>query len=180
MKNLLFPILFLMCSLQVSAQKYFSRNTHTEFLSTTPVEVINGKNDQVSALFDEVSGNIAFQVPIRGFKFKQALLEEHFNENYMESVTYPKSTYAGTISNWSLDLKDGEVHDVVSTGELTIHGVTLEKSANGTIQFSDGDWILNASFQVNPEDYEIEIPKIVRDKISNNLEITVHSNLIPK
>ncbi len=159
-------------------QKFMSRNVQVKFLSETPIEDIDATNDQVSSLFDTSTGQIVFQVPIRGFHFEIALMEEHFNENYMESEEFPNSTLQGKIENW--EEVNSEGGDVVVVGELTIHGITVNRSFDGNIKFEDGNWIVQSEFAVNAEDFGIKIPKIVRGQIAETIVVMVEGILTPR
>ncbi len=111
---------------------------------------------------------------MKSFNFKKALMQEHFNENYVESDKFPKASFKGSIAGANgLDLsKDGK-HEVNVTGDLTIHGVTRQVSAPGTLEAKDGKVMASSKFMVSPEDYDIEIPAVVRDKIAKELEVSV-------
>ena len=92
MRKLVSVIVLLLVFSGVWAQKYFSRNGHVDFLSKTPMETIEGKNNQVASTLNATTGELAFAILIKSFEFKQALLQEHFNENYLESDKFPRST----------------------------------------------------------------------------------------
>jgi polyisoprenoid-binding protein YceI len=115
-----------------------------------------------------------------GFRFEKALMEEHFNENYMESTTYPNGTFEGKVANWSNGWNDGATHEVVAAGALTIHGVTVEREIPATIKWNGKAWEIESTFNVSPTDHAIEIPKMVRNKIAESLEVTVNAALAPR
>ena len=108
-------------------------------------------------------------------------MEEHFNENYMESSIYPKSTFSGKFTNFDVSnfRKNGK-YNVVVEGDLKIHGVKKHVKENGTIEVKDGKIKTIATFRVKPEDYKIEIPGLVRDKIASSIEINVEITYEPK
>lgn len=180
MKQIIFVITILLLSLQSNAQKYMTRNGYIGFYSHTSIEDIKADNNQVASALDISTGDIVFQVLIKSFHFEKALMEEHFNENYMESEKFPRSTFNGKIMNLSdIDFSKAGKYDVTVEGDLNIHGVTNKIKASGTIEvIADG---INASskFNIVPEDYKINIPGIVRDKISKSLEITVAMKYTP-
>ena len=160
------------------ARRYMTRTGKVSFYSGTPMENIEGVNNQTASVLDSKSGDVIFQVPVKSFKFDRALLEEHFNENYMESDKYPKSDFKGKIAdignvNFS---KDGS-YKVNATGKLTMHGVTKDVSVPGTITVKGKAVVLNASFKVVPGDYGIKIPSLVKEKIAREIEVTVNSDL---
>ena len=158
------------------AQKYMTRTGKVTFFSATSLENIEAFNNETGSVLDAKTGDIIFQVPIRSFKFEKALMQEHFNENYMESSKYPKAEYKGKITNLSAVnfAKDGR-YDVQTAGKMTIHGVTKDVSIPGTITVK-GNTITSASkFKVKTADYNIAIPKLVEGKIAKEIEVTVNS-----
>jgi polyisoprenoid-binding protein YceI len=120
------------------------------------------------------------QVLIKSFHFEKALMEEHFNENYMESEKYPKSTFKGKITNLSsVDFSKPGKFEVTVEGDLNIHDVTNKVSVGGTIEVIPGGINANSKFNIVPEDYKINIPGVVRDNISKTLEVTVTMKYTP-
>ena len=105
------------------------------FFSTTPIEDIEAENHQTTALL-QADGAFAFRVPVLGFRFEKALMEEHFNENYLESHTYPNGSFEGSIDDFTDAMKDGEFHDVLAKGVLTIHGVEQQREIPSTVQWN--------------------------------------------
>src|SRR4030042_6695880 len=101
MKHLSLIILFLTLFFAANAQKYMTKNGYIGFFSHTPLEDIKADNNQVASVLDISTGEIVFQVLIKSFHFEKTLMEEHFNENYMESDKFPKSTFTGKIINLS-------------------------------------------------------------------------------
>ena len=107
-------------------------------------------------------------------------MEEHFNENYVESGKYPKATFAGRITNLdAVDFKKNGTYKVNVKGNLTIHGETNEVEVPGTLTVESGKIKANAVFNVAPDDYKIEIPKLVKDKIARQIKVTVNMNYQP-
>lgn len=161
-----------------SQEKYFTRDGHIKFFSTTPMENIEADNHKVTVVLDEATGKLEFSALMKSFEFEKALMEEHFNENYVESKTYPKATFKGSIKDFNMGIYSAET-DVVAVGKLTIHGVTKDVEMPGKISQSKDGYHVTSKFNVNPEDYNIEIPKTVRDNIAEQLELTVDSKLGP-
>jgi polyisoprenoid-binding protein YceI len=107
-------------------------------------------------------------------------MEEHFNENYMESDKIPKSTFKGKITNISsVDFKKNGTYDITVEGDLTIHDATNKITAKGTLDVVSGGINANSKFNIVPEDYKISIPGVVREKIQKNLEVTVTMKYSP-
>lgn len=163
-----------------NAQKYMTKNGYIGFFSHTPMEDVKGDNNQVASILDISTGEIVFQVLIKSFHFDRTLMEEHFNENYMESDKIPKSSFKGKITNMSsVDFKKNGIYEVTVEGDLTIHNVTNRISTKGTIEIVSGGINANSKFNIIPEDYKINIPGVVREKIAKNLEVTVTIKYTP-
>ena len=159
---------------------YFTRSGVISFFSSAPLEDIEAYNQQVTCVLDREKGEVAFQAPIRGFTFKNAMMQEHFNENYMESDKFPKALFKGIIENWdSLVLSDSS-QSVHLVGSMTIHGVTQDIKELGTIALSENGIDGFAKFQIRVVDYEIEIPKIVRKNIAAIVDVSVKVKLKKK
>lgn len=158
--------------------KYFTRDCHIKFFSSTPVEDIEADNYKVTTVLDESTGKVEFSALMKSFEFEKALMEEHFNENYVESKTYPKAVFKGEIKDFKQG-SYGSKTDVLAAGSMTIHGVTKEVEIPGTMEFKDGKYHLMSKFMVKPEDYDIEIPNTVRDNIAKEMEVTVDGMLGP-
>lgn len=180
MKRLFLFFFLLTIALAVNAQKFMTKNGYIGFFSHTPMEDIKGDNNQVVGALDIVTGEMVFQALIRSFHFDRALMEEHFNENYMESDKFPKSVFKGKITNLSsVDFSKNGIYNVTIEGDLTIHNVTNKISTKGTLEVISGGINANSKFNLVPEDYKISIPGVVRDKINKNLEVTVRMKYTP-
>ncbi|TFH39294.1 MAG: YceI family protein [Bacteroidia bacterium] len=174
MKKLAIILVTFLSFYNLSAQKYMTRNGYIGFFSHTPMEDIKADNNQVASVLDTGTGEIVFQVLMKSFKFEKSLMEEHFNENYVESEKFPKSTFSGEIGEpSSLDLTVNGKYEVVVEGDLTIHGITKKVSAPGIIEVKNESIVATAKFVIVPEDYGIEIPGVVREKIAKELEVSV-------
>jgi hypothetical protein len=167
--------------LELSAQQFLARNGEVSFTSSTPVEDIAASSKQMSCILDASTGAFAFQIPIRSFHFEKALMEEHFNENYMESAQFPNGIFKGNFVNWNAaTLKDGKPHPLEARGELTIHGVTVQRTISGTITWKDGKWVMQAQFKVPTAAHEIAIPDVVKEKIAKEIQVNVNATLTAK
>lgn len=176
----IFSLLVGTISTTQAQSKYFDKNCDVTFLSSTPLEDIEGKNASAVAVMDIASGAIEVSVLVKAFSFEKALLEEHFNENYMESEKFPKATFKGKIKNISeVKLTADGTYPVTLTGTLTMHGVSKEITNEGTIKVKDGAMKANASFIVKPGDYSIEIPSMVKDKIAKEITVQVAVDFQP-
>ena len=174
MKHITAILIFSTLFLTGFSQKYMTKNGYIGFYSHTPIEDIKAENNQVASVLDNASGELVFQVLIKSFHFQKALMEEHFNENYMESEKYPKATFKGKITNFAaIDFSKKGTYDATVEGDLTIHNVTNKISTKGTFEILSGGINATSKFNIVPEDYKISIPGIVRDKINKSLEVTV-------
>jgi len=157
------------------AQKFMTKNGNVKFYSETPVETIEATNNQVMAALDTKTGDLVFKILIKSFQFPKALMQEHFNENNMESDKFPNATFQGKITNLSeINLFKPGMYDAIVEGDLTIHGVTRKISEHGTFTVDTGDKIKgNSQFNVKPSDYGIKIPELVVKNIAEAIAITV-------
>jgi len=182
-------VLFLMVCMTVLsvqgmyAQKYMTRTGKVKFDATTPTspEKIAGVNNEVASILDATSGNLVFQIFVKSFKFEKELMEEHFNENYMESDKFPKSEFKGIISNNSAVnySKDGS-YPATATGKLTIHGVTKDVTITGTVVVKGNSVTLQANFTAKLADYGINVPSLVADKLAKEAKVNLSCELEKK
>jgi len=171
MQKMLLLTVFLAASVIAQAQLYMTRTGTISFFSKTALEDIQAENNQVYAVIDAGKKNLAFTLLMKGFIFRKELMQEHFNENYVESDKYPKANFTGMFTGDFTPAKDGLYHVIVK-GSLTIHNTTRRIEQPATFELIKGRISGRADFKVRPEDYNISIPSIVRDKISG--ELTVH------
>ena len=153
------------------AQRYTCEDGKVIFFSDAPVEDIEAVNNKVSSIFTADRGVIVFSVPIKEFQFEKKLMQEHFNDKYMESARFPRSTFAGTLSGYSLDKSC--VQDVRAVGNLTIHGILRSVDVKGTLEVKGSTLIMKAKFKVLMAHYDIKIPAILWENISEEVEVTL-------
>jgi hypothetical protein len=164
-------LLLLVIATHTYAQKYVSEKTFVSFFSDAVLEDITATNKKASSIFNSTTGDIAFSIPIKEFQFAKSLMQEHFNEKYMDSEKYPKSTFQGKVTGYNPDAKG--VQNVRAAGKLTIHGVTKEVDIPGTIEKKDDKVLMKSKFIVKVADYNIEIPTLVFQNIAEQVEVTV-------
>lgn len=175
MPGILLGIMVLALSNTVLAQKYICKNGETSFFSETPLENISALNKKVVSLINSTDGALAVKMNIVDFEFPNKLMQEHFNENYLESEKYPKSVFSGKILEKIDYSKDGR-YDVTGQGSIVIHGQTQKVDLKGTLTIKGNQLILEAAYLIKPEDYNIEIPSLVITKIAE--EISVKSKFV--
>ncbi len=164
-------------NINADAQVYYTKNGNVSFFSKTVLENIDAENNQVISVLNAGTGALQFSLLNNAFHFPKAKMEADFNEDYMESDKYPRSTFKGTIANLS-DVnfnKDGS-YPVKVNGDLTVHGVTKNISVPGTIVIKNGNVSATSSFKVLVSDYKIKIPSIVSNKIGESIEVKVACN----
>ncbi|PCJ64611.1 MAG: polyisoprenoid-binding protein [Bacteroidetes bacterium] len=156
----------------------FKTNTgNINFFSHTSVEDIAADNHKVKSAFDASSGKIQFSALIKDFEFEKALMQEHFNENYMNSTKFPKTTFNGMIENMdAIKIGTDGIYTSNISGKLTIKDVTKDVSTKGTFTVKGGVVNAKATFQINPTDYNIEIPRVVSKKISKDIKVSIDAD----
>jgi len=161
------------------AQKLITKTGTIKFQASVPgYEEVAAESKSVSAVLESSTGDFAALVLVKGFRFKIGLMEEHFNENYMESEKFPKATLKGKIEDFDISKITNVSKDFTLKGDLTIHGKTqpltvilkISKVANGVNVIG--------SFEVKPEDFDIKIPSIVRQKVADKVKINYNFLLI--
>jgi polyisoprenoid-binding protein YceI len=162
-----------------SCQLYSTRSGFVGFYSKTALEDIKAENNQVYAIIDPAKQNLAFQLLCKGFVFPKELMQEHFNENYIESDKYPKATFSGTYTGDVQVSKDG-VYKVTVKGTLTIHNAAKAIETPATIEVKNGHLLCQAEFKVKPEDFNVNIPSLVRDKIDKEMTVKVNVDCASK
>ena len=158
-----------------SQKRYFTKTGHISFTAGTALEDIDGDNKAASSVFDAATGQIEYAVLIKGFEFKRALMQEHFNENYLESDKYPKSVFKGKIVNLDkINFQKDGTYQATIKGTLEIHGTKKEIETSGTMKVNGETVQAIAAFTVLLSDYNISIPGLVKDKISKTATVKVN------
>jgi hypothetical protein len=163
-------LFLLLTCFSANAQKYLAKDGTISFFSETPLEDISALNKKVSAVFDSSTDELVFQLNISDFIFPKALMQEHFNENYLESDIYPKSTFSGKV----VRNNDGKatVH-----GNLTVHGETNKIIVDGMLSQNMESVYISAEFVLKLQDFNIRVPTIVMYKIAEEIDVKVNIEL---
>lgn len=173
-------ILFVLLGLtfQAEAQKLITRSGAANLYSKAKMEDISADNKQVTMLINTATQAVAVKVPIRSFEFEKALMEEHFNENYLESDKFPEATFSGKISESTpVDWKKDGTYEVKVEGKLTLHGVTKSITEKATITVKGESVTVSCKFQVKLADYSIKNDKL--ENIAEQIDIQVKGELKP-
>ena len=167
-------VLTVMASNVMAQGRFITKNGHISFYSEASLENIEAHNHEVLSIIDLETQQVAVSMLMKAFAFEKSLMQEHFNENYVESDKFPKSTFKGSFTSAeAIDLGKDGVYEVEVSGDLTIHGVTKPVTTKGTIEVKEGQVTTTTRFMVAVKDYEIEIPKVVVENIAEEIEITV-------
>tara|TARA_B100000886_G_scaffold310707_1_gene245608 strand:- start:1024 stop:1563 length:540 start_codon:yes stop_codon:yes gene_type:complete len=171
-----FIVIYLLFSTQVLAQQFYTNKGKISFFSEAPLEDISAVNENVSAIIDSQTGGFAFRVKIVDFTFPNSLMQEHFNESYLESEKYPLSTFTGVIDNFS-DLDLSNEQKLMVNGSLSMHGISKYAQMKVSAQMINDELHISSAFNVTLEDYDIDIPKIMMYKIAEIITVTVEIKL---
>jgi polyisoprenoid-binding protein YceI len=178
MKNtLLLALLFF--GFQSKAQLYMTTTGEVSFFSKTPMEDIDAVNKSVSSIINTATNEVAVQMRITNFVFPNKLMQEHFNENYLESEKFPSATFKGKIKE-TVDLTVAGTYPITASGTATIHGVTRPIDLKGTIISTGTSLALTCAFEVKLVDYKVNIPKIVFAKIAEVIKVSSKINYTKK
>ena len=155
--------------LLAQAQKYTAENSVISFFSDGAIEDIAASNSKAMSIFNAITGDVVFSIPIKDFEFEKSLMKEHFNEKYMETEKFPKGTFQGKITGYQTTAV-GE-QPAKAAGKLTLHGVTNEVEITGTMEFVKGKVIMKSKFIVKLVDYKITIPQLLWQNIAEEIEV---------
>ncbi|TPG33274.1 YceI family protein [Flavobacterium pectinovorum] len=173
MKKIIVLLLLFVGILNVSAQKYATKTGSLKFeASVDSFEEVAAENKNTSAVLETSTGEIAVLTLMKGFRFKVALMEEHFNENYVESDKFPKATFKGKIEDFDVSKLSATAKTVKISGDLTLHGKTKNITATAKILKSGDKITVTGNFDVKAADFAIEIPKLVSKKVSDKIKVS--------
>lgn len=171
--ELIICVLFILVPACFYGQKYSTRTGNLKFeASMSSFEEVAAENKTASAVLESSKGDLAVLALMKGFRFKVALMEEHFNENYVESDKYPKASFKGKIEGFDASKLSAEAKPFTITGELTLHGKTKKVTDVAKISKAGDAITIIGGFDVKPGDFDIEIPKLVSKKVSGKIAVT--------
>lgn len=172
-------ILFLSPVYLFAQSIYTAVSSEIHFFSAAPLENIEATNKDAKSLLNTETKEVAVIIGIRQFKFEKPLMEEHFNENYMESDKFKTADFKGKI-NEQIDFSKNGEYDVTVTGKLTIHGVTQDRTIPGKITVNGKSIKVYSKFPVALKDHNIKIPTAVIKNIAESVDVTVNISYEPK
>lgn len=173
MKKTLLFCLLLCTTVLVAQEKMVTKTGKVTFEASVPsFEEVKAKNEGVTFVLNPKTGEVASLALMKGFRFKIALMEEHFNENYMESDKFPKATFKGKIENFDVKTLSATAKEYTIKGKLEMHGKAKDVVAIAKIRKTDAGIEILSTFTVNASDFNIKIPSVVKNKVSNTINIT--------
>lgn len=165
----------------VQAQKYIDKKGKIIFEASEALfEPVKATNESVTVILNVETNEIASLALIKGFRFKNSLMEEHFNENYIESETYPKATFKGKLLDFNFSNLTEENTSITVDGKIELHGKEKQILTVLTAMKSNNSIIIQGSFKVTPDDFDIDIPNVVKNKIAKEIVVYLDFKLIQK
>ncbi|MFC4738521.1 YceI family protein [Flavobacterium ponti] len=179
MKKIIIALFYVLnVSICMSQEKMISKSAVVTFEASVPsFEEVKATNSNVTFVLNTKTGEIASLALMKGFRFKVALMEEHFNENYIESDKYPKAIFRGKIEGFDVNALTDTSKDFVINGKLELHGKTVAIKTNAKMSKSSSGISLQSNLSVNASDFDISIPSVVKNKVSNKINISISANL---
>jgi hypothetical protein len=179
MKKTILITMLCVCTVGVSQEKMVSKSAKVTFEASVPsFEEVKAVNKNVTFVLNPATGEIASLALMKGFQFKVALMEEHFNENYIESDQYPKAVFKGKIEEFDLQSLSASAKDFIIKGKLELHGKSRDINTTAKISRPLSGVSISCNFSVNASDFNIEIPNLVKNKLSNKINIQVAAFLV--
>ena len=174
-----FLSLLIVISLSSFAQtKMLTKTGKLTFEASVPAfEEIKAKNESTTVVLNPATGEIASLALVKGFRFKVALMEEHFNENYIESDTYPKATFKGKITDFDISKVTTTAQSYTVKGKMEMHGKSKDLTITASIKKSGEGIEINSNFVVNTDDFDIDIPSVVSKKVSKKVAVKLDATL---
>jgi len=176
MKSILVLIALLLTGLGASAQQYVAKTGKAHFFSATSMENIEATSTTAVCALNTTTRKVVVKIRNTSFKFKDGLMQEHFNENYMESDKYEYSTLDGVIVENVDFTKDG-VYDVTVKGTVDMHGTKVARDIKGKLTIKNGAPVnATATFDVKLADHKIKIPSLLGANIAEVIPVDVDFN----
>lgn len=173
----LFTFLFIFCFASIYAQSYQSQQATITFFSEAAIEDIAATNFNATSVFNTETGEIEFLVQMNGFQFERSLMQQHYNERFMETAQYPAASFVGAVKGFESAMQ-GKPR-VSAKGKLTIHGQTREVEINGSITIVNEIITISSSFTIRLEDYKIKIPKLLWQNVTESVEVKIEFTYVP-
>jgi Mg2+/Co2+ transporter CorB len=178
MKKIVLSFVILAFSSVMTAQIYIAKSCEISFFSDAPVEDIEAVNKACKPIINTATNDVQMKIVISAFQFEKPLMQEHFNENYMESEKFPNAIFKGKINEKVDWTKDGE-YKVTVTGKLMIHGVEKERTIDGVIKIKGSEITISSKFKIHIADHGIKVPSLYVQNIAEDVEVKLNAILEP-
>ena len=168
-------------SLGQTTGKYMTRTGSAHFVADGIIkDDVAAKTNTVTAVLDPNTGQVQVRIPINSFVFRKALMQEHFNENYLKSHQFPFANFKGQVADWDASMMQKSGNQKVKfIGKLEIHGISKDVVEPGTLELSGGQIRMSTDLMITVADYGIKVPPLVRDKIAKEAAVHVEVHLKP-
>ena len=178
MKKLI-TLFLITLAIAAKSQIYIGEKCTISFFSETKLENIDAVNTVTKPVFNAKNGTFAIKAAQTAFTFKSAFMQEHYNENYVESEKFPFATFTGKV-NETIDYTKNGKYNVTIKGNLDMHGVTVPRDIAGTLEVKDGLLLMNSTFDVKVADHKIKVPSLYVEKIAEVIKVTYNAELALK
>ena len=178
MKNILLFLLVIISGSNLFSQIYIAKHCEITFFSAAPLENIAATNKAAKPILNTANNDIQTKIAMTAFVFEKPLMQEHFNENYVESEKFPYATFKGKINETIDFTKDGE-YKATATGKLNIHGMEKERTIEGTITVKGSEIAISAKFNIHFADHGIKIPSLYIKNIAEDVEVKLNATMEP-
>lgn len=169
-------VCFLLVNTANTQDKFLTKSGKITFFSEATMENIEADNNQVLSIVDSKDGAMAISILMKSFLFEKALMQEHFNENYVESDKYPKATFKGKIEDFETAYTASTKTEVTVKGVLTIHGKSKEVSIPASFLKSENSIAMSGKFFVTLSDFDVKIPAVVAKNIAEKIKVSFEFN----
>ena len=177
MKKIILLLSIILFAKITDAQIYYTNTGQAFFDAGTGVEDISATNKSTTSAFNATNGQVQFKILVKGFEFWSQLMQDHFNENYMESDKFPNATFKGNVTNMDkVNIKKDGTYPVSVKGTLEMHGVKKEIETKGTFKVVGETIQASSEFIIVMDDYKIAIPSVVKDKLSKTAKVKINCN----
>ena len=177
MKPLLVLLLTFSLCWQVSLgqQNMYTGNGQVTFSAGAPLDLIKGTSSEIKGSINPETGKVYFEIPVKSFQFANSLMQERFNDKYMQTDRHPKATFNGELTSFSQNSKE-----VTAYGTLTIHGVTKRRSIKGTLVKQGNSFVLQSLFVISTKDHHIDSPQLTSGFMAENIHVNLRLHLTPE
>ena len=178
MKKIFLILIGIALSTSIYSQIYMAKNCEISFFSHSPIMDIKAVNKAAKPLLNTTTGDVQIKITMTSFEFEKPLMQEHFNEEYVESEKFPYAIFKGKINEKVDFTKDGDTK-VTVTGKFTIHGVEKERTIEGIVSIEGKEIIISTKFNIHVADYDIKVPSLYVTTIAEDVEVKLNATLDP-